>query len=189
MRRFSYTDFMAKDFDPHRLDVRRFAEEGGELDARDAVARFGRLAGETEGDLSARAVHWHARGEMLNPQHVHPQIWLHLQADATLPLVCQRCLLPVDVPVSVDRSFRFVADEATAAAEDEESEEDLLALSRSFDLLELVEDELLMELPVAPRHEVCPEPVKMSATDAGFEAAGAEKVHPFAVLGRLKTGK
>jgi len=180
---------MAKDFDPHRLDVRRFAEEGGELEARERLGGFGRLAGEAEGDLSARDVHWQARGEMLNPQHVHPQVWLHLQADATLPLVCQRCLLPVDVPVAVDRSFRFVADEATAAAEDDESEEDLLALSRSFDLLELVEDELLMELPVAPRHDVCPEPVKMSAADAGFEAASAEKVHPFAVLGKLKTGK
>ncbi len=57
---------------------------------------------------------------------------------------------------SVDRSFRFVADEDTAAALDDEAEEDVLALSRSFDLLALVEDELLMALPVVPRHEVCP---------------------------------
>jgi uncharacterized protein len=82
-----------------------------------------------------------------------------------------------------------VADEATAAAEDDTSEEDLLALSRSFDLLELVEDEMLMEMPVAPRHEVCPEPVKMSAVDADFDAGDAERENPFAVLGRLKTGK
>jgi uncharacterized protein len=33
-----------------------------------------------------------------------------------------------------DRWFRFVADEATAEAEDEESEEDLLVVSRDFDL-------------------------------------------------------
>jgi uncharacterized protein len=95
----------------------------------------------------------------------------------------------VDMPLAVVRSFRFVADEATAAAQDDEVEEDLLALSHSFDLLELVEDELLMEVPVAPRHEVCPEPVKMSTADAGFEEAGAERENPFAVLGRLKTGK
>jgi uncharacterized protein len=44
-------------------------------------------------------------------------------------------------------------------------------------------------MPVAPRHEACPEPVKMSAEDPEFEAAGAEKENPFAVLGRLKTGK
>jgi uncharacterized protein len=181
---------MPKDLDPHRLDVRRFAEEGTALEARDPLVAYQRLRAETpDGDLTATDVHWRARGEMLNPNHVHPQIWVHLQAEARLPLVCQRCLLPVDVPLHVDRSFRFVSDEATAAAEDDQSEEDLLALSRSFDLLELVEDELLMELPLAPRHEVCPEAVKMSATDPDFESASAEREHPFAVLGRLKSSK
>jgi uncharacterized protein len=126
---------------------------------------------------------------MLNPQHVNPQVWVHLEAQATLPLVCQRCLHPVEVPLLVNRSFRFVADEATAAAEDDTAEEDLLALSRSFDLKELVEDELLMEVPVAPFHEVCPEPVKMSAADPEFEQATERREHPFAALSRLKTGK
>jgi uncharacterized protein len=181
---------MAKDFDPRRLDVHRFAEEGAELDAGDALRTFPRLLQEAvEGEGEQRAVRWRARGEMLNPRHVQPEVWMHLQAEATLPLVCQRCLQVVDVPLEVNRSFRFVADEATAAAEDDASEEDLLALSRNFDLVELVEDELLMEVPLSPRHEVCPEPVKMSVEDEGFEAAQADKVRPFAVLGKLKTGK
>jgi uncharacterized protein len=180
---------MAKDFDPHRLDIRRFAEEGAELEGRQDLQAFARLALETRQPENAQPVHWHARGELVNPRHVHPEVWVHLHADTQLPLVCQRCLLPVDVPLDVTRSFRFVADEATAAAQDDQAEEDLLALSRSFDLLELVEDELLMEVPVAPRHEVCPEPVKMSVEDPGFETAAPEKEHPFAVLGRLKLGK
>jgi len=180
---------MAKDFDPHRMDVRRFAEEGGEIDASEHLRSFKRLAAEAQEADLARHVRWRARGELLNAHHLQPEVWLHLEADALMPLVCQRCLLPVDVPLQVQRSFRFVPDEATAAAEDDEAEEDLLALSRSFDLPELVEDELLMELPVAPRHEACPESVKMSATDPGFEAALAEKENPFAVLGRLKPGK
>jgi uncharacterized protein len=180
---------MAKDFDPQRLDVRRFAEEGAELHGDDSVGRYHRLVAETQGVGLDRPVTWQARGELLNPRHVQPEIWLHLDAAATLPLVCQRCLGRVDMPLVVQRSFRFVADEATAAAQDDEAEEDLLALSRSFDLLELVEDELLMELPVAPRHETCPEPVKMSAVDEGFEQAAAERENPFAVLSRLKAGK
>lgn len=180
---------MAKDFDPHRLDVRRFAEAGAVLETGEALARYPRLLAETQGADQARQVRWQARGELLDPQHHQPQVWVHLEAQTNLPLLCQRCLAPVDVPLEVTRAFRFVADEATAAAEDDASEEDLLALSRNFDLVELVEDELLMELPVAPRHEVCPEPVKMSVADAAFEEAGAEKEHPFALLGRLKTGK
>jgi uncharacterized protein len=179
---------MAKDFDPHRLDIRRFAEEGAVLEATEPLVRYRRLAAETDAGTQ-REVHWQARGELLNPQHVHPQVWVHVEADATLPLVCQRCLGPVEVPLAVNRSFRFVADEATAAAEDDAAEEDLLALSHSFDLLELVEDELLMELPVAPRHEVCPVDVKMSVSDPAFEAAGAQRENPFAVLGKLKAAK
>jgi uncharacterized protein len=180
---------MAKDFDPHRLDVRRFAEEGAELEASEPLRGFRRLVAETDGADLARAVRWHARGELLNPHHHQPQVWLHLEAEATLPLVCQRCLGPVDVPLQIERDFRFVPDEATAAAQDDEAEEDLLALSRSFDLVELVEDELLMDMPVAPRHLVCPEQVKMAAVDPDFEEAEARKEHPFAVLGRLKVGK
>jgi len=54
------------------------------------------------------------------------------------------------VNLLVDRDFRFVPDEATAMAEDDEAEEDLLVLSGEFDLLALVEDELLMDLPLVP---------------------------------------
>jgi uncharacterized protein len=122
-----------------------------------------------------------------NPGHVNPEIWLHLQARAVLPLTCQRCLGPVDMAVEVERPFRFVQDEAIAMAQDDQSEEDLLALSRSFDLIELIEDELLMDLPVAPRHDVCPVPVTLAVADADFEAAEQEKENPFAMLERLRT--
>jgi uncharacterized protein len=189
IRRFSYTDRMAKDFDPHRLDVRRFAEEGAELNGDERLAAYPRLAAESQSAPAERELSWHARGEILNPQHVHPQIWVHLEAETNLQMVCQRCMTPVEVFLGVERSFRFVADEATAAAEDDAAEEDLLALSRSFDLKELVEDELLMEVPVAPFHDVCPVPVKMSTADADFDQAGTERENPFAALARLKTGK
>src|SRR4029079_419823 len=94
-RRFSYTESMAKDFDPHRLDVRRFAEEGGEIDTSEHLRSFRRLVAETQDADLARNVRWHARGELLNPHHVHPQVWVHLEAETSMPLVCQRCLTPV----------------------------------------------------------------------------------------------
>lgn len=179
---------MKRQYSPARLDVRAFAEDGGELSGQQQVRDFPRLAEEAGGTADDRPVTWAARGEMQNPRHLQPEIRIHLQADAVLPLTCQRCLEPVDVPLHVDRSFRFVADEATAAAEDEESEEDLLALSKAFDLPALVEDELLMEVPLVPRHEVCPADVRLSATDPDFEEAGPPE-NPFARLQVLKGGK
>jgi uncharacterized protein len=180
---------MPKEFDPRRLDVRRFAEEAGTLAGVTAARSFPRLASELETASAANEIRWSATGELRNPEHVHPQMWLYLEAQASLALTCQRCLQPVDVEVALERPFRFVADEATAAAEDDEAEEEVLAFSREFDLLELLEDELLMDLPVAPRHETCPVPVKMMHADPAFHLAEAERQHPFAVLGKLKVDK
>jgi uncharacterized protein len=54
--------------------------------------------------------------------------------------------------------------------------------------LALVEDELIMSLPLVPLHEVCPEVLPVSAVDPEFEKAAA-KPNPFGVLAGLKTGK
>lgn len=180
---------MHKEFAARRLDVRRFAEEGATLSGQEPVQKHERLMAETQGRGAGAAVGWSATGEMRNPGHVHPEIWLHLRAQTVLPLTCQRCLGPVDTTFAVERSFRFVPDEEMAAAQDEQSEEDVLALSRSFDLVELVEDELLMEMPLAPRHEVCPDPVRLSAADPDFEDSPTPRENPFALLGKLKNGK
>ena len=65
------------------------------------------------------------------------------------------------VELAVDRVFRFARNDEEAAELDEVSEdEDVLALGRPLDLLSLVEDELIMALPIVPRHEACPQPLR-----------------------------
>jgi uncharacterized protein len=177
---------MKRQFTPARLDVRAFAEDGASLSGQARVGDFERLVAEAKGEAREIPLTWSAEGELRNPQHVQPEAWVHLKAQTVLPMTCQRCLEPVDIPLAVDRSFRFVADEETAAAFDDEAEEDLLAISRAFDLPALVEDELLMEVPVVPRHEVCPADVKLSVEDPDFEQARPE--NPFARLRVLKDG-
>ena len=180
---------MKKVFDARRLDVKAFAEEAGQISAADRLGTYPRLMAETGGRGADIALNWSAAGELHNPKHLHPEIWLRLRARTVLPLTCQRCLAPVEVAVEVERPFRFVADENSAMAGDDSSEVDLLALSRDFDLIELIEDELLMDMPVAPRHEVCPEPVKLAVADDDFEPESAERANPFALLQRFKPGK
>ena len=58
----------------------------------------------------------------------------------------------------------------------------------TFNLHELVEDELLLSLPMVPMHETCPVTPVFSAGDPAVEATEA-KPNPFAVLGQLKKGK
>lgn len=159
------------------------------MSGREPLEQFDRLMDETGGKGSERGVEWSVRGEQPVDISGATQTRLHLQARASLPLTCQRCLEPVDIALVVDRTFRFVATEAQAEQDDEESEEDVLVWSRDFDLLSLVEDELLMELPLVPAHEICPGEVRLAVQDEGFEAAERDRQQPFAALAGLKGGK
>lgn len=179
---------MQKNFEAQRLDVRRFAEDGGVLEGEAPLAQWPRLLAETTGAGADAPVLWKATGELRGASRLRAQPWLHLEAGTSLQLVCQRCLHPVESTVELAQSFRFAPDEETAAAEDDASEEDVLAEDPTFDLLALIEDELLMALPPVPRHEVCPEQLPVAVEDEAFAAAQAEKAHPFAVLGKLKRG-
>ncbi len=178
-----------RSFDPLHLPVEAFAQAAGELEGRWPVTELPRLADAAHGDAkpgAADTVAWRLRGESRAVRNGTPQTWLHVDARCALSLVCQRCLGPVPADVQAQRSFLFVADETAAAALDAEVEDDVLVLTRSLDARELVEDELLLALPLVPRHAVCPDPLPLPAGD---EAAAEERPNPFAVLSALKNGR
>ena len=178
---------MDKKIDPQHLDALAFARDAVCLQGESGLTDWPRLAVEHQGDtMAAGAVVWQLEGRTVAQSGGVDQIWLDLRASVQLPMQCQRCLTPVLETVKAERSFRFVADEATATALDDEAEEDILVISRDFDALTLVEDELILSLPLVPLHEVCPEAVPMSAVDPEFELA-AERPNPFGVLAGLKT--
>ena len=176
-------------WNPARLDARRFAQAHAHLQGECGASEFTRLAGDLHPDglVGATAViTWQADGELRGAdQAAESAVWLHLQAKATVPLTCQRCLGPVQTSLVVDRWFRFVATEAQADDEDDEAEEDLLALEPRPDLLAVLEDELLMALPLVPMHEVCPQTLPSSA---GTLPEGEEprRENPFQALSKLK---
>jgi len=180
---------MEHQFAPTRLDVKALAQSGGTISGHDLLSRYERLSEGLQGAGPDLTITWAARGEWRMGASGHGEAWLHLTLDTALPLLCQRCLGPVNVPLSVQRWFRFVASEDEAQAQDDDVDEDLLVLSREFNLAELIEDELVMDAPIIPRHEVCPVPVKLAAADADFEASSGDKPNPFAVLAQLQGGK
>jgi len=194
MPQFSYTEGMDKKFDLNRLNVKAFAREGLSLQGQLGLAQFARLAelalSPVESSLQDSGapthVSWALQGELVLVSDGDSQIWMHLKAEVDLPMQCQRCMGPVQLSVKTDASFRFVSDEATAEAEDDESEEDLLVLTPELNVLELIEDELIMSAPLVPMHEKCPNLVPMSAVDEAFEEALEARPNPFAALAQLK---
>lgn len=185
---------MDKKFDLNRLNVKAFAKEGLSLQGQLSLAQLPRLAelalSPVESSLqdSGEPAHvsWALQGELVLVSDGDSQIWTHLKAEVDLPMQCQRCMGPVKLSVKTDASFRFVSDEATAEAEDDESEEDLLVLTPELNVLELIEDELIMSAPLVPKHEKCPNLVPMSAVDEAFEEALEARPSPFAALAQLK---
>jgi uncharacterized protein len=176
---------MQKPKNLHSLDVKAFAKAQMHLEGETSLADFARLAEDCVGDASGN-VSWSAQGTLQPDASGKDAIWLHLEAKTAVPLTCQRCLHPVSVELLIEQDFRFVADEATALAEDDASEEDLLVLEDSFDLLALIEDELLMSLPLVPMHPMCLS--EQAPTSKEEQAILAEaKPNPFAVLASLKT--
>jgi uncharacterized protein len=178
-------------FDPLQLTVEAFAKQGGVLEGEWPLSALTRLQESTHAQSAGQDTHrvaWQLRGESRAVRAGPPETWLHLQSSADVDLTCQRCLQSVTQHISAQRSFRFVHGEATAAELDAQSEDDVLALSRFLDARELTEDELLLSLPLVPRHEMCPQP--LVAPDAAPELAdSAEREHPFAALAQLKRDK
>ncbi len=163
------------------LDVSALCKQGATLDGQLPLVQMSRLAASfcAASDGSAS---WSAAGSLRPVPGVEPELWLHLQGRAEVPLQCQRCLQAMTEVLAVDRRFRFVRSEDEAAALDEESEDDVLALPPRLDLLALLEDELILTVPIVPRHEVCPEPLPLPAEAAEEEPAP----HPFAALAGLR---
>ena len=108
---------------------------------------------------------------------------LDLSVTGTVQLICQRCLTPFTHTIDSNSSLILGRDEAEVdgieAVLDDESV-DVIVGSATFNVIELIEDEALLALPLAPKHEACPDQASLDA----LKAAG--KPSPFAVLKNLK---
>jgi uncharacterized protein len=168
-----------------KFAVLAFGKSEAHLDVAQPLAQFERIDSLQQEDPSRDEVRVQVQGTMRPSSTGALEPWLHLAAQTRLNLVCQRCLGPVDEAIAFERDFRFVESEERAEREDEGSEEDVLALSNDFDLLALVEDELLMALPASPMHTVCPTALKLQVADAEYVEPDS-KPNPFAALAALK---
>ena len=170
--------------DLQKFDTKLFAQQNHQLQLQTPVTDFPRLVEAADSwPISAQSVvYWQLNGFVKKTTVDQEQIWLELKASVHIPLTCQKCLEACDNLLSVDRQFRFVKDEATALRDDDDSEEDLLVFDRLFNISELLEDELLMEIPLIPVHETCPKPLVPQTDDQALEPEPS----PFAVLAQLK---
>lgn len=106
---------------------------------------------------------------------------LRLQLGGSLQLACQRCLGALEFPLAVDVTLVLARDEAEIESQPVDPDgPDRIVGSREMAVGALLEDEILLAIPFAPRHEKC------SGAD---ENKGEGTKSPFADLrGLLKSG-
>jgi uncharacterized protein len=162
-------------FDRAVVDSVAFARESGELRATVAVAGLARLHDALFDQSGAIAYGLAGRVD----QEGKPS--LRLALDGELVLRCQRCLGPVRFRFEAVRNFLLVpADQALSDPADEAEDTEQLYADPKLDVIALVEDEVILGLPMVAGHEegACAAPLP--------KAEAGRRESPFNALADLK---
>jgi uncharacterized protein len=158
------------------IDAFEFCRNNGYREGVTPVAEMTRLAAEAA-DPSGE-INWAIQGGQT--RQGYPS--LTLSVTGAVQLVCQRCLAPFSYHVDSSTMLVLGKDDAEADEIEEVLDDetiDVIVGSHSADLMQLLEDEALLALPQAPKHEVCPDTQVL-------DSLKSVKVSPFAALKSLK---
>jgi uncharacterized protein len=149
------------------IDGFEFASAGAAQEGRLPLSAFPRLQDVLVSDKGE--VEYRLRG--LRDRRGRPS--LRLDVRGTLPVRCQRCLERLSLEVDAHELLVLAASQAEIDADsgNVEAPERVLG-TKEMAVRDLVEDELLLALPYAPRHDDCDAP----------EDGEAAKPSPFAAL-------
>ena len=128
------------------IDGLQFARSGRE---RRGVVSMGRLPRLAQLQGSTEGLEYHLRGGRASSGK--PCLRLAVRGSVKLP--CQRCLDPIQVPIAVDAELQLA--ESVREISEADDEIDRVLASRNMDVAGLVEDEVILALPMAARHDEC----------------------------------
>lgn len=152
-----------------------FAQNALKLVDSFEIAAFKRLQETlalTEQNRHLSAIHVELLGN--NMRFRQPSLHLHIKTQ--LPIICQRCL--DEMQIDLDLSFDYLISNTPSNEQDDSDEVDWLEANSEMDLQALIEDELLLAMPIAPIHET---------TCGNLSMHSGEKPNPFAILkGKIK---
>ena len=161
------------------IDSLDFARNGQQISGEVPVAELPRLMGVLENPQGT--LRYSVQGVV--DKQGNPA--LHISVAGQCQLRCQRCLNGLAYPVRLDTRL-LLRDQASLDALDdnvagtEQEEFDSILADVHLNVLDLLEEEILLSLPIAPKHELG----ACQVTDG--ENAHREEKNPFAVLAKLK---
>ena len=154
------------------VDCLEFARSGGVLDRSiglDELPRLADILASRAGILSVR---------LEGSRDDEGKSWLQVDIAGEPVLCCQRCLGGVKFPLVISSRLQLMAPGEEWPDDDlVDDSADAITAEKALAVLSLVEDEVLLALPIAPRHEQC---------DSPLAVAGENGSSPFAALVALK---
>lgn len=171
---------MPEKFIPEHIDPFRFAEQSLQIDGVVKIADMHRLSSSLDAHDSVVNVSLQFGVDEQGITFIDGSL------KTQLTLQCQRCMGPFTYEIISSFMLGIVntLDEANSLPE---RYEPALAKEGSLALRDLIEDEIILNLPIIPRHEPENCNVKLPLKDSGWEASGRE--NPFQVLESLKGKK
>lgn len=164
---------------PAQIDPIRLAEEGGRLVGRLSTRLMHRLLSQCTNSESQVSID-------LQFERAGRGRWeMYGTVSTEVTSICQRCLQSVTVVVATEPRVMFVRSQDEERRLSEDIAAEVVVVTGPLALSELVEDELLLAMPMTPLHaegvcESMPAPVSRSTK------AVEEKPNPFAVLSTIK---
>lgn len=148
-----------------------------------------RVAEEASSIESGDGFHWQVKTHFAHSPGSEPQQILELAIKGRIHLVCKSCLADCGLDLAQESRFVLVTteEEADAFPMEDDQQEPLVA-SQHFDLLGLIEDEILLSLPLIPKHPAGSCQPHTSSFGVGAEADDASEnpKNPFNILKNMK---
>ena len=169
---------------PEHISLNKWEDSGFEWVGEIAPSSFERLATSLTTE--------HAQSDLLIKANLYRRNnVLHLAFTLTgeVWLTCQRCLQPIVIDLTDDYDIVLLDNESQIRLVNEEQDYLLLdeiiteqSPERLLPLKKLVEDEILLKTPMAPKHDDC----EMTVEQFGEIPEEEETENPFAALASLK---
>ncbi|OTG87658.1 metal-binding protein [Acinetobacter sp. ANC 4558] len=175
---------------PAQIEPFKWAEQGFSWSGTLPLSSFPRIAREAVGSIDNQLITIDCK---LSMDAYHRIVWLDGHVETKVPMECQRCLNAVDIELVSDFHLALVDDESLIERLDEDADFIVLGESEATtkgdydapalaNLLALMEDELLLLVPLSPKHIACEHKHQPAIQDIVEE----KRDNPFDVLASLK---
>ncbi len=166
---------------PKEIDPLRLAQNGLKITGELSIVNMPRLLQSLQSDEGKVSVDVAFDVDEINTPYMRGDF------TTTVSMNCERCMAPMVVNLKVNCLLAMVTSEQKIAGLAEQYEPWLLESSDDVLLSSVVEDELILALPLVPRHSKACLPAERWSAGEALIAEG--KVSPFAILSTLKTNK